>query len=453
MARVKEDLKKAISRQFKDRITALSVKVEEDTLENERDYHESFVEHRIRSFIGRAGHLKELTDYVEGDSTHILAVYGEAGSGKSALLAKFYRDYKYDASGSEINKDVLFLPHFVGASPGSSALHNLLRRLCEELLANSLKNEMEQRLAGIRGVGEDAQKERDTIRKEYEISSDINKLPETFRSFLAKVKGKTIILIDGLNQLDETERSHDLNWLPNELHKNVKIIASTLEGDTKEALEKKTDKSVVITPLTDEERLKIIREMPSVFCKTLDDEHIKALLEKKETKNPLYLKVALEELRIYGGFGKKGERLKELIQKFPTDVVDMFVYILDRLERDVREGAEERDKSRIVERLFCLLECSRYGLTSGELRELMADDAENLYQGILRQIRDYLLNRGELIDFFHRELSKAIRKKYLRDGDGSRWHRILAEYFQTKPLYLKTEDKKVPNIRKLIEQP
>ncbi len=451
--RVKEDLQRAIGLQFKDRIAILSERHEENPLEIERDYHESFVEHRIRPFIGRAGHLKELRDYVEGNSPRILAVYGNAGSGKSALLAKFYKDYKYDKDGNKRHKDVLFIPHFVGASPGSSALHNLLRRLCEELFNHSLKNEMEQRLAGVTGVGEDAQKGRDAIRKEYEISSDINKLPETFRSFLTKVKGKTIILIDGLNQLDETERAHDLNWLPNELSKNVRIIVSTLEGDTKEALEKKIPEKLVITPLTDEERTKIIREMPSVFCKTLDEIHIKALLAKKETANPLYLKVALEELRIYGGFGKKGERLEELIQKFPTDVVDMFVYILNRLEGDAREGAGERDKSWIVEKVFCLLECSRYGLTSGELRELMAEDAENLYQSILRQIRDYLLNRGELIDFFHRELSKAIRKKYLRDGDASQWHRILAEYFQSKPLYLETEDKKVPNTRKLIEQP
>jgi hypothetical protein len=56
-------------------------------------------------------------------------------------------------------------------------------------------------------------------------------------------------------------------------------------------------------------------------------------------------------------------------------------------------------------------------LTLGELAELMAPvDQNNTYLVILRQIRDYIHNRGELIDFFHRSLSKAIRKKYFEEA-------------------------------------
>ncbi|MGA1871831.1 MAG: DUF4062 domain-containing protein [bacterium] len=461
--RVKEDLKKTISLQFQQRIATLSEKREEDTLETELDYHESFVENRTQLFIGRTELLAKLRDYVDSDSREILAVYGTPGCGKSALLAKFYRDLIEEQS------KILLIPYFVGASPGSSALHSLLRRMCEEIFSKAgLKEHKETCLSEVCGQGEEAHKQREAIEKEYEIPFNVNKLSNTFKSFLEKTVRKTIILMDGFNQLDATNSAHELNWLPNQLPGNVKIIASTLEGKAKEALKNKTKSELEVTPLTDGERREIIQEMPSVFCKTLAEEHIQALLEKEETRNPLYLRVALEELRMYGGFGKRGEKLREYIATFPSDVVEMFVFMLDRLERDLEEEREDQRTCGIVGRVFCLLECSRYGLTIRELRELMGSIYErDTHQLILRQIRDYLQDRGGLIDFFHPVLSKAVRKNYLSNGEATEWHRELAEYFQTQPLYieegsdkarprsraLEGEGDKIANIRKLVEQP
>ena len=422
-ARVQADIRKAITLQFAERIKVLSNKKEQKDLETERDLHESFIENRTRLFIGRTDLLKRLHEYVNSDSRKILAVYGEPGSGKSALLAKFFRDFKYDTSGKEINRNILFIPHFAGASPASCLLPNILRRFCEELKAA------------------------------YDIKDFIplesNKLSETFKSFINKVTGKAIILIDGLNQLDEVEHAHELNWLPFELPANMKIIASTLEGATKEALVKKTDESLVVTPLTNEECREFINKMPSVFCKTLDEKHIRLFLTKDETRNPLYLKVAIDELRVFGSF----EKLEKKIAALPPDVESLFISVLERLEKD------RPDESEIVERLFCLLECSRFGLESHELRELMEPfDKLNSYQAILRQMRDYLIPRGELIDFFHRALSKAIRQKYLNNGEAVQWHRKLAEYFKARSLYIQPNQtqkdaKPQPNLRKLLEQP
>jgi telomerase protein component 1 len=384
--RVKSDLQKAIGMEFSERIQVLSQKRDEDKLESERDYQEAFVENRTGLFIGRTALLNQLFDYIDDDSRQILAVYGDPGSGKSALLAHFYRlltdsDYaqKYIPQFQIHNPKLFAIPHFIGASPESSSLVRLLTRICEEL------------------------KQKFAI--EDEIPFEANKLHEAFWAFLAKVTAPTVILIDGLNQLDETEDAHSLYWLPRELPDNVKIITSTLEGDTREALQKKTDLSMTVTPLTVEEREEIIRLMPSVFCKTMSWENIDILKAKQETENPLYLKVAIDELRVFGSHEKLGAKIREL----PANVVDLYVYMLDRLVQD--HGSE------VVERLFCLLECSRYGLTLGELAELMAPvDQNNTYLVILRQIRDYIHNRGELIDFFHRSLSKAIRKKYFEEA-------------------------------------
>ena len=55
-----------------------------------------------------------------------------------------------------------------------------------------------------------------------------------------------------------------------------------------------------VDELTDDERMEIIREVPSVSAKTLDKNQIKMLLDNPATKNPLYLLIALEELRGFG---------------------------------------------------------------------------------------------------------------------------------------------------------
>jgi telomerase protein component 1 len=420
--RVQSDLKKAISLQFYERIKTLSERKDQNSLETEKDLHESFVENRTRLFIGRAELLKRLHEYVNGNSRKILAVYGEPGSGKSALLAEFYRNFKYDENGNEINKNVLFIPHFAGASPGSCFLPTVLRRFCEELkVAFDIKES---------------------------IPGESNKLTETFKDFVNKARGTVIILIDGLNQLDESEHAHELNWLPVELPINLKIIASTLESRSKDALTKKTYESIIVTQLTDEECREIINKIPSVFCKTLDEKHIKLLLTKEETRNPLYLKVALDELRVFGSF----EKLETRIAALPSDIESLFISVLERLEKDCTE------ESGIVERLFCLLECSRFGLAPQELRKLMeSDDKHNTYQAILRQMRDYLIPRGELIDFFHRGLSKAIRQKYLQNGEEVKWHQILAKFMEDQQLRIGVQKQKEkqtlqPNIRKLREQ-
>ncbi len=50
------------------------------------------------------------------------------------------------------------------------------------------------------------------------------------------------------------------------------------------------------------------------MAKTLDDEQVDALLANPATRNPLFLMVALEELRGYGSF----ENLNKLIARLPA---------------------------------------------------------------------------------------------------------------------------------------
>ena len=178
----------------------------------------------------------------------------------------------------------LVVPHFAGASPGSTSLPDLLRRMCLEIFEAFLRKEMENELSHT-GEGESHHRQREHILQKYKVPSQRHKLAEAFLQFLSKA-GKTLIIIDGLNQLDEVDAGQELYWLPDELPDNVKIIVSTLDGPARDALEKKGCFSMPLPGLTDEDRSEIVRAMPSVFCKTLDEHQIALLLSKSETRNP-----------------------------------------------------------------------------------------------------------------------------------------------------------------------
>ncbi|HLF82597.1 MAG TPA: DUF4062 domain-containing protein [Blastocatellia bacterium] len=59
-----------------------------ELLEKESSDHRAFAEDRARLFVGRSSMLDTIANYLQGADRHPLAVWGESGSGKSALMAK-----------------------------------------------------------------------------------------------------------------------------------------------------------------------------------------------------------------------------------------------------------------------------------------------------------------------------------------------------------------------------
>jgi len=193
-----------------------------------------------------------------------------------------------------------------------------------------------------------------------------------FQKFLeqAASNGKVLLILDALNQLDESYYAHTLNWLPYTLPKNLHLIVSTLEGDCLEALSRRRHAPPEITmgPLAPEDRRQIIRQTLWDYRKRLDERpeknQMELLLSKSESDNPLYLVVACEELRVFGEFEKVTERITSL----PNDVPMLFEQVLERLEHD--HGEE------IVKSGLSLLACARHGLLETEMLELLRREGE-----------------------------------------------------------------------------
>jgi len=427
---------------------------------------EAFVEERGERFVlgNREPVLEELLAHAGATGGNgYMCLTGAPGSGKSALLAHLYR-YLTTAHASSLRSPAyslsppasslqppasslepsLVIPHFVGASPGSTDVRRTLRRLCHELKA------------GCPDITAD-------------IPDDPEKLRVAFRDFLrqACARRRVVILLDAVNQFDAVSHSAGLHWLPQDLPESARVILSLQSaarsdvrspalmrshateppegGTTNPALDelrrrRNPPKEVELRPLTADDGEAIIKEFLHRYRKTMTDTQRAALLSKADAGTPLYLLASLEELRTLGAFEEITRRIAEL----PPTTHDLFAWILERLENDegFRDPAGRRVAHELVSRFAALLGASRYGLSQRELADLLAPgdadadppiepDPQGNIAALLHLLRPYLMRRGELLDFHHGQFREAVEAEYLKmDNQRLTAHRALAEYLE-----------------------
>ena len=378
---------------------------EPDPLAIERTMHDAFAEERSRLHVGRAEEAGRLTKYVQETDRRPVVITGESGCGKSAFLASWYGRY-----GAE-HPDDFVLAYFIGASPGSTNHLHLLRNMCQELKSQFALAE--------------------------ELPEDDKKLPETLTTLLmaaSRGKSRIVIVLDALDQLSVLEGAHGLGWLLDYMPEKVRLVVSSLDGDCLEVLRRREAEEIALPPLTADEQRQIVRALLSEGRRKLDDRQMTALLAHPAVENPLYLRVALEELRLFGIF----EQLTARIEALAEDIPGLFDQVLARLEED--HGRE------LVAEAFALLDCSRYGLSEAELLDLLPMKGKTqfarafpraLWPRLARSARAYLVQRGDLFGIFHRHLADAVTARYLVRENR---HGELALYFRWAPLERKLDE-------------
>nr|XP_054750200.1 telomerase protein component 1-like [Lytechinus pictus] len=279
--------------------------------------------------------------------------------------------------------------HFVGAVPGSSHVSPLLKRLCNEL----------GRRYGLQSQ----------VPQEYKIHP--------------------ICLI------------------------NVVFILSAVASSPAHAAAVRRQASVVeLGPLDLMDKAEMVRSTLAAHHKTLDESpfnnQMKLLVSKREANLPLFLKLACEELRVFGVFEEVSTRLKAMSHTIGT----LLQEVLKRLEDDhgqdmitvalallvsTRDGLYEED-------LHCLLSLHRQlkeskytynqvtGTTLGP--EVMLPQAE--MSRLVRGIKSLLAPTGEHSDHrlrvSHGQISQAIVQRYMKGAASElqiRTHALLSGYF------------------------
>ena len=426
------DLQAAITERYPDHVEG----AEESDLQKEIDQQEHFLYTGSEGFISRGDDFAELNAYVDGDEKKLFVLTAPGGMGKSTLLAKWIEEYRKQHKGSP-NQSIHF--RFIGQSDRSTTVYSLLHFLMREL----------KELAG-------------------KISTDIPDDPQKLRQELLNLleaagkKGRTVIVLDALNQLESG--LSDLSWLPTQLPENVKLVVSFKRGETygEDLLQNLQGQAILaeVKPFADlDDRKKLVKTYLAQYLKDLDERHLETLIQSTGAENPLFLKVVLSELRVFGAFTNLGEKIRSDFGKTPVSAIEG---VLKRLQND--PAYSPIDPKQAVPLLFGLLAHARQGLSLEELTSLFvqefnktsqdAQDTINLY---LRQVRPFLAHREGRYDFFFESFKLAARELYLGEELPKRlakdWHRLLAEYFSKQSLEVEQEGKSSPNLRKLMELP
>ena len=179
-----------------------------DPLDREADDQEAFAESRSRVYIGRPEYFERLDAFAMGRQPPLVIV-GESGSGKSALLANWALRHR------AANPRDFVLTHFIGVTPHSSDWTALLRRIMAEL----------KRHFGI----------------DREIPGQPDALRAAFGNWLhmAGARGRDVLILDALDQLEDRNGASDLVWLPPVIPANVRLVLSSLRGRSPDELDKR----------------------------------------------------------------------------------------------------------------------------------------------------------------------------------------------------------------------
>ena len=395
-------------------------KMDGDAFSQATAQHNAFEEARASNFIGRKDLLQKAKAAVEDPETKLVLITGKPGCGKSAFMAALAQQYMASRSLP------LVLSHFIGAAPDSANIVLLLTRLCHE---------MKRRFRVNRDIPEDY----------ADLARDWWGFLEDSVVSIGKISSKIVVLIDGLDLLEEKYNARSLDWIPEEIPDGVVLLVSGVEGSLGVSnIRKRSPLSeIVVGPLDMFDKAEMVRKKLLQHRKTLDESpfnnQMKLLLTKKDAMNPLYLHLACEELRVFGVF----EEVSLYLKKMPSTITNLLQNILERLE--VEHTVEILSMSLIFLTLVRsgLLEYELTGVLELAIEELHPQHRRRLppmvVSKLLRSLQTFLQPTGreteDLLTLAHRDIERAVKARYIKGAAGikeSKLHMLLARFFKAE---------------------
>ena len=366
--------------------------------------HAAFARSRLKLYIGGEDYFERIDEHVNGASPPLVIV-GESGSGKSALLANWIAHHQRK------HPDELVFYHFIGGAPDSSDHIDLMRRIMQEM--------------------------RERFGLTDEVPTNPDQVAEALPLFLAQTPQteRWVLVLDALNQLEERGNARWLGWLPTFIPQNIRVVISTLPGESLEALEKRDYPQLAVQPMDIETRKRLIRSYLALYTKELSEDLADRIANGPACGSPLILRTLLDEIRIFGVHEKLQERIDYYLQ--PVTPGEFFDAVLRRLEEDY-----EHERPGMVGEVLSLVWAARRGLAERELLEITAIPPL-FWAPLYHALENHLVSRSGLLDFFHDYLRQAVAGRYLPKPEVRQaTHARIAEYFTQDDLGERTVDER-----------
>ena len=354
----------------------------------ERTAHEAYAESRCHAYVPDPEVLNTLDNWIRDatQSQSPLVITGPSGMGKSSLVAYWTTKTELPANFHSIN-------HYVGSSSDPTPAR-ILARLMEEIGGKfNLRDPLPE---------------------------DAENIVKQFPEWLARIPAgqNLLIVIDGLNQID----TDHVQWLPEFWPENVRTVLTVTPGRLLEQCRNRSWQVLLNPPLDQTRRRMIVSSFLAHYRKSLSVEQVQMLVSAPQTDNPLYLRILLEELRVFGSFDDLTAHLQSLLgSRNPSELYQL---LLARLEQNLGETHVRSTLSHIW--------AARKGLNESEIQELTGIKRLDLSR-LLNVFEYHLSRKGGELNFFHDFLRHAVGARYLKSPSSpTRAHRKLANYFNTR---------------------
>ncbi|BBM83370.1 DUF4062 domain-containing protein [Candidatus Uabimicrobium amorphum] len=336
------------------------------------------IEEKVRGFVGREQYLKDIHAFCNNkDEKNYLIIEAVAGTGKSALLSQFLK----------VNYEKHIIGHYMNMAGDSRTLWGVLQSLGQQLQKYNL------------------------ITEDLETSSGL--LAAQIRNALQRNNEPLIIAIDGLDEMDE----YDFSWLPRWCPPQTRIIITMRPIAETQVLKSFPQMELMaLPPLQEKEIYQIVDHYQQQHSLSLQQQE-KDMLVKRAAGNPLFLKVALDEIIA------SGIAVGQLAQTVDT----LFHQVVERLRE--KYGVDQ------VNCYLGIISASRYGLAEVELYDILLREYKELADSFLvelsKSLSNFIIFREQLLNFFHPEFERSI-KMLLGKAGMRQYHGMLANYFLKK---------------------
>ena len=363
-------------------VTELERLEQVDPLDQEIRRHLEFGAARATDFVGRDRILAQIANYIEHGERASLAIYGESGAGKSALVAEA-------AAGAQREyPQAAIVARFIGTTPESTTGRDLFLSLSRQITR------------GYAAFPDSVAQSQRGLLDESTVPIEYSELAGQFpgRLALATRERPLILFLDALDQLPHDDQARRLSWLPSELPQNVRIVISTTrpsEEPTQQleiaanepfaVLQSRlpANQLIPLAGMNESEGADLLDTWLGQSGRTLRPHQRRQVIEKFELEGlPLYLNLAFEEARRWRS-------------DTPEDHTQLRIGIPGVIRGNLfaRLAAEDQHGPMLVARSLGFLAAAKNGLTEDELLDVLSTDAEVLAEFRRRSPKSPIIDR------------------------------------------------------------
>jgi len=387
-------------------------KVKLTPLDIERRINREYSEYILKDYLPDKDTINNIIE--ELDKNGKILVTGEVGIGKSSALAYIAGKYEKEHQGA------LVIEHYLGATQNYTSRDIALRIL------NEIKDRLEKLKVNTEGF--------EIPQDELEIFNKIGQ----WMTYLPNWED-TLLVVDGIDQVDEIRNLRFLAYLP-----DIRVIVSARANTEayRYAVGDLNYKPIELRPLNEEIKKRVICDFLERHGKKLTEEQLELVVKAKQTSNPLYLRIFLEEilrigeLRDESSKESQDEFIKRQIEKYlrkdnkELELKDLYGLVIERIG-SVLKKYFNADASDVINFLRTIA-VSRNGLSEYEIYQIT--NIKPLYFSIIRNNLDYhIASKNGLLDFFHYSLKEYVYENYLQKDEEEKKARIsIVNYFKDK---------------------